>query len=104
MPLALVPVQASVYNTGARFQKSRTELARQVAAHLNWFFHPEEGSIHDDDGRVIAQNIEALAYAGQTLGWFLDEGRGVFWGAINTHSPVITVEEVRRILAKRGDT
>lgn len=101
MSIALNPVQASAYNTGPRYEKSETELARQVAAHLHWYFHPQEGSIHDDDGRVIAESIEALAEAGQHLEWFLDDGRGIFWGGIRTHSPATTADDVRRTLQKQ---
>lgn len=95
----LSSIQASGLN-GPRFPKSDTELARQVAAHLNWLFDTFNRSVHERDGTVIADSIEALAEAGHELGWFHIESRSIDWGSVHTHHHAKSADEVRQALAR----
>lgn len=88
------PIQASGINAGG--QKSDTELARQVAHDLGWVIQPYLGSIHESDGTLIAENIEAVAAAGIDLGWFLDDGRGIHWKYVRATGPRDPADQVRR--------
>lgn len=93
----LEPVQASGYNT-AEHATSETEMARQVAAKLNWKVHRDCGSIHEENGSVVAASMPALARAGAQLGWFIGDIRGIYWGAVHTHEPERSAIAVRKTL------
>lgn len=88
-------VQSSVVN-----HRSKTELARIVAADLNWRIQLHYGSIHEPDGTTIAESIEALAHAGDELGWYIPQGSGVYWGAVHNSDPALSAREVREVLAR----
>ncbi|HEY4558597.1 MAG TPA: hypothetical protein VIG82_10440 [Enteractinococcus sp.] len=82
--------------------RSETELARIVAAHLDWRIQPFEGSVHEPNGELIAESLEELAQAGRKLGWFLNKPdeppAALNWGAIHTNDQKQSADQVRRQL------
>lgn len=94
-PEELELIQADGVNATPR---AETELARQVAHSLDWQVHRYFGTIHDDTGERLAENIEELARAGRLLGWFNPHGPGLVWGNINKAQPAQAAERVRNIL------
>jgi len=98
----LQPVQA--VQTNAVEHRAKTELARTVAKHLDWLLQPYRGSVHEQDGTVVADSIEALARAGDSLNWYAPQGMGIYWGGVHTHDPARTAREVREVLAEENMT
>lgn len=98
----LRPIQA--VQTTAGVHRSKTELARIVAADLGWRVQLHYGSIHEPDGTTIAESIEALAHAGDELGWYIPQHSAVYWGAVHSHDPARSAREVREVLAGENMT
>jgi|SRR5699024_2214233 len=90
--------------TTAGVHRSKTELARIVAAGLGWRVQLHCGSIHEPDGTTIAESIEALAHAGDELGWYIPQHSAVYWGAVHSHDPARSAREVREVLARENTT
>lgn len=91
----LSPVQATGYGTGE--SKSPTELARWVAKENGWLIH-NGGTIHDENGDLLAYSIEDLAEAGEELDWYSFENTGINQSAMMRSKPGALKARVKAIL------
>lgn len=93
------PVQSARNTEGRR--RSKTELARMVAKHSDWFFDVDDRLTELPGSKVIAYTIEDAAAAMLELGWILANGKGVAYSDMpsDTHQRAV---DLRAALDRDG--
>lgn len=91
----LTSIQATGVGSGE--SKSTTELARWVAKEHGWLIH-HHGTIHDENGEIIASSIEDLAEAGEELDWYAPDNVGQ--GPMLHRDPAAFKAKVKSILGE----